>query len=87
MYSQLLFFVPHFSLCVIFYKSWCFPPTGNAVIEGACMFLFFFSCCLSPLNSTDYTAVAVCVCVRVCVLCFEAITVAVCEVAVTECVF
>lgn len=70
MYSHLWGFflaVPRFSLRVHFCKSWCFLQTGDAVIEGACMLIFtffLFSCCLSPLNSTDYCWSCVCACVR-----------------------
>lgn len=62
----------------------------------ACLFYFLFFPPAARLRSTALTTagavcMGVCVCVRVCkrvcVLCFEAITVAACDVAVTECVF
>lgn len=80
------FAVPHFSLHANFCKNcgaFCRLVMQSLKVP-ACCFLNFFSCCLSPLNSTDYCWSCVCVYACVCVLCFEAITVAACDVAVTR---
>lgn len=59
-----------FLLCVNFYKSWCFLQTGDAVIEGACIFIFLFI--FLPLllvsfttTATDYCSSHVCLRMRV----------------------
>lgn len=81
-------------LCVNFYKLWCFLQTGDAVIEGACMFIFwcvfFFPAACLIYNNSNWLLLKLCARVRVfedvceLVLCFEAITVAVCDFAVTS---
>lgn len=69
MYSQ-MFLLCHICLHVLISaKFWCFLQTGDAVIEGACMLIFFFIIIIFPaacLHSTALTtAGGVCVCVCV----------------------
>lgn len=91
MYSWMFFLLCHISLYMLISAKivvlsadwWC---SRWRCLHVCLFFKFFFSCCLSPLNSTDYCWSCVCVyaCACVCVLCFEAITVAACDVAVTR---
>lgn len=61
-------------LCAVFNQSRCFLQTGNAVIGSSYLCHFCFSLCLSQAGAAKF----------VFLLCFEAIIVAVCEVAITE---
>lgn len=80
--------MPHFSLRVhiIFANcgAFCRLLMQSSKVPACLFFKFYFpAACLRSAALT--TAGDVCACA--CVLCFEAITVAVCDVAVIECVF
>ena len=65
-----------FFLCAATFLS--FANHGAFCSHRRCLhvyFNFFFSCCSSPLNSTNYCSSCACVCVRACVCVWERVCV------------